>query len=127
MPKKILLTITGVVVIVLAGLLIIGYNNSLKPETGVEEIILFYGNDCPHCKIVEDFINQNKIEDEVKFTRLEVFDNKVNSNLLAEKAQACRLDTNQIGVPFLWSGQSCFMGDVDVIKFFQDKISQKNQ
>jgi len=33
-----------------------------------EGIILFYGEGCPHCKVVDDFITENKIEDKVKFS-----------------------------------------------------------
>ena len=125
MQKNLLWIIIGAVLVILVGVFIT-YNNFSKTETSTDDTILFYGNDCPHCKIVDDFITQNKVEDKVKFTKLEVFDNKSNSNLLLKKAQICGLDTNQVGVPFLWDNGKCFMGDPDVIKFFQDKINQSN-
>lgn len=117
--NKNLLLIIAAIVLAVGAVFVISY--SPKPKIDVGGIILFYGDGCPHCKIVDDFINQNKIEDKIKFTRLEVFNNKNNAKILSDKAVVCGLDTSQIGVPFLWDGQSCFMGDVDVIKFFEDK------
>lgn len=123
MNKNLLLIITAIV-LVAGALFVVSYSSKTKID--VSGIILFYGDGCPHCKIVDDFISQNKIEDKIKFTRLEVFNNKDNAKILTDKAAVCGLDTSQIGVPFLWDGQSCFAGDVDVIKFFQDKINQNN-
>ena len=90
-----------------------------------DNIVLFYSSGCQHCIKVDNFIKDNKIEDKVKFTRLEVSNNSVNANILVDKAQICGLDNRQIGVPFLWDGKNCIIGGVDVIKFFQDKISSQ--
>lgn len=121
MNKNLLLTI-AVVAIIGAGIFVLAYTSNQKNSIPLPEgIILFYGEGCPHCKNIDDFMAENKIEDKIKFTRLEVFNNKNNAKILSDKAVVCGLDTSQIGVPFLWDGQSCFMGDVDVIKFFEDK------
>lgn len=131
MNKNLSSIIIAVVLIAFGGLLIVGFNNGTlaqiwaslnKPKIGTSEIILFYGDGCPHCEIVEDFIKQNKVEEKVKFTRLEVFNNKDNAKILADRAKSCGLNTDQIGVPFLWNGETCIIGDQDAIKFFQEKI-----
>ena len=138
MNKNLLSIIIAVVLIVLGSLLIIGYNNgtlaqiwsSLSgPKVDITEIILFYGDGCPHCKLVEDFISQNKVEEKIKFTRLRIPLNNEkdpellsNTKVLLERAKACGINTTDIGVPFLWDGKTCLAGDPDVIKFFQDKI-----
>lgn len=131
MNKNLLSIIIAVVLIVSGSLLIVGYNNGTldkifssfnKPKVDINGIILFYGDGCSHCKLVEDFISQNKINEKVEFTRLEVFNNRDNAQILLERAQACGLNTDQVGVPFLWDGKTCVVGDPDVIKFFQDKI-----
>jgi glutaredoxin len=90
------------------------------------EIIFFYGSTCPHCLKVEQFFTDNNVEAKVKFTKDEVFNNKDNAALLGEKAAACGLNTDSIGVPFLWDGSTgkCLEGDVDVINFFKAKIGQ---
>ena len=123
MNKNLLLIIIAIVLT--AGALFVLFYFS-EPKIDAGGIILFYGAGCPHCKIVDDFISENNVKEKVLFTKLEVFHNKNNAKILADKARACGLDTSRVGVPFLWDGQSCFIGDVDVIKFFQDKINQSN-
>lgn len=127
MNKKTLLIIV-IAVLAVAGVLL-GFYFFNKPEIDTSGIILFYGEDCPHCKLVDDFITQNKVEEKVKFRRLEVpFGEKTSSQLvenakvLLEKLQACGLKTEQVGIPFLWDGKTCIIGDQDIIKFFQEKI-----
>lgn len=87
------------------------------------KMILFYSNSCPHCKNVEDFINTNNVKSKLKFRELEVSQNQNNANLMIAKAKICGLDTSQgLGVPFFFDGQTCLIGDVDIISFFQKKI-----
>jgi glutaredoxin len=86
------------------------------------KIILFYGDTCPHCKIVEKYLDDNQIAAKVSFVQKEVYSNKGNAALLTTKAEFCGLPTNSVGVPFLFDGQNCFIGDQDIIKFFDDKV-----
>jgi len=119
--KKNIFIIAGVVLIVVL-IILFYFTNSVAGPKG---IILFYGEGCSHCKIVDDFISQNKIEDKVKFTRLEVFNNKDNAGILLQKAGICKIDQNNIGVPFLWDGKNCLLGDEDVISFFKKEANIK--
>lgn len=86
-------------------------------------IILFYSNDCSHCLKVENYIQENKIQDEVSFVQKEIDQNTANVKELQEKARLCGLSIDSIGVPFLWDGQNntCLMGDEDIINFFKQK------
>ncbi len=122
MNKKILSIIIAAAVIIAAGGLIFWYLNSPKTQIDTSGIILFYSEGCPHCQNVDNFIAQNNVEQKVKFARLEVFNNKDNQKVLLQKAQACNLPLDQIGVPLLWDGNTCIVGDQDIIKFFQGKI-----
>ena len=132
MDKTIIITI---VLIILAGFLFWGFqsgvfanifNGSVKPITIPEGIILFYGQGCPHCKNVDDFIAQNNIKDKVKFSNLEVWYNKDNQAILGQVAQKCGINSNQVGVPFLYDGNGkCYVGDVDVINFFKNAANIK--
>jgi hypothetical protein len=123
--KKNLPVIIVVAIVVIAGLFYFGYSYLNRPKVEPVGVILFYGDGCSHCKIVEDFILESKIEEKVEFTKSEVFNNKDNAKLLVEKANICGLPTDKIGVPFLWDGKTCVVGDVDIIKFFQDKANAK--
>ena len=129
MDKAIIFTIIGVVVL---GLLFFGAQNGFltkifsgSPIAEVvmpEGIILFYGEGCPHCKVVDDFITENKIEDKVKFSRLEVWYNRNNQLILEKAAETCGIKGDTVGVPFLYDGAGkCIIGDVDAINFFKNE------
>ena len=94
-------------------------------QTKQNQIILFYGDGCPHCAIVEDYIENNNIKEKLSFGEKEVYYNQNNANDLAQKAQMCGISTDSIGVPFLWDGLKCYVGDQEIIDFFNEKINQK--
>jgi len=96
-------------------------NESIEKESS--DIILFYSDGCPHCVIVDDYLENNNIKNKINFKHKEVYYNKENANLLVEKAQICGFSINSIGVPFLWDGQKCLVGDQDIIEFFKLKIN----
>lgn len=82
--------------------------------------ILFYGETCPHCKIVEEYMLENGTREKMEFQELEVYNNKGNAALLNKTAKNCGFDTTGgVGVPFFYDGESCFMGDVDIISYFE--------
>jgi len=140
MNKTIVITI---LLIILAGFLFWGFQTDffskifpgpVKPVAVPEGIILFYGEGCSHCKIVDDFISQNKIADKVKLTHLEVWYNKDNQTILGEVAPKCGITSSQIGVPLLYDparlgeaggNNKCYTGDVDVINFLKNAANIK--
>lgn len=114
-----------VAVIILAGVAFWGFqagifSKQVQATPLPAGIVLFYGQGCPHCKDVEDFIAKNKIEDKVKITRLEVWYNKANQLTLAQVAQKCGITGDSVGVPFLYDGSGkCYIGEVDVPNFLK--------
>lgn len=122
----IVLIIIGIVILG-AGFLVFYKKGDTVPEAS--GIVLFYGDGCSHCKNVEDFIVNNSVEEKVKFERKEVFNNTDNASLLLKTGELCKISKEYIGgVPLLWDGpnKTCVFGDVDIIKFFQDKINLIN-
>lgn len=99
-------------------------NNAAATQTN--QIVLYYGEGCPHCAKVEEFIKENKIEEKVQFARKEVWYNQINAAELGEKAKICGLKTDTVGVPFLWDGSKCLIGDQDIINFFKTKADIQN-
>jgi len=98
-----------------------------QPNTTIDNsaIILFYGEECPHCKIVEQYIADNNIKDALVFSELEVGHNAANANLMIEKQKICKLDKKNIGaVPFLWTAEKCYLGQDEIIQFlfFKNQI-----
>jgi glutaredoxin len=102
-------------------------NNTAEENQRVEEsqITLFYGDGCPHCAIVEDYIKNNNIKQKLSFEEKEVYYNQNNAKELEAKAKICGLATDSIGVPFLWDGLKCYVGDRDIIDFLNQKINEK--
>ncbi len=89
-------------------------------------IILFYGNGCPHCANVEKYLSDNQVAAKINFTQKEVFSNQTNTALLGDKAHSCGLNATSVGVPFLWDGSTgkCIEGDQPVIDYFSAKLKQ---
>lgn len=98
-----------------------GCGNS-QPETINDNslIILFYGEECPHCKIVEQYIAENNVKDKIIFSELEVNHNAANANLMIEKQKVCKIAKENIGaVPFLWTTEKCYLGQDEIMQFFK--------
>jgi len=130
MNKKIIIpTILFIIILIFSFIIILkdkknslanDSNNSL-PES---QIVLFYGTGCPHCANVEKYIRENNIKDKINFEEKEVYYNRKNADDLVAKAKICGIPTNYIGVPFLWDGEKCFVGDKDIIDFFKQKTNR---
>lgn len=92
-------------------------------QAEAEDLILFYGESCPHCKLVEDYINDNNVLDKIDLVRKEVYRDRGNSDELFARARECGIKTDSVGVPFLWNSGECLSGDKDIINFFTEKMS----
>ena len=128
MKKKTIIPMVLFVIVLIFSIIILIKNNSQKFNNSftnnLSDIILFYGEGCPHCLIVENYINENNVLDKINIDQKEVYSSESNAQILREKANSCNLDTNYIGVPFLWDGSNCYIGDVEIINFLKSKISQ---
>lgn len=103
------------------------YVNRRAPElagsdTATSSLILFYGDTCPHCKQVDEFLSITPGADKLPISRLEVYNNTKNASLLAERAKACKLNLDSVGVPFLWTGTECFIGVEPIEVFLEAQI-----
>jgi hypothetical protein len=129
MNKKVILIIAGVIIF-LAISTLIAFKTVKTPAPapikGDNQIILYYSETCPHCIKVEQFMTDNKVKEKIIVSKKEVSIDRINAAELGEKAHACGLNTDSIGVPFLWNGleAKCLIGDEDIINFFKAKIGQ---
>ena len=127
MDKTTKLTIA---IVVLAGFMFWGFQSGtfakifsgpVQPIEIPEGIILFYGEECPHCKIVDEFVAENNVKEKVNFSNLEVWRSKDNQAILGQVVKECKINSSEVGVPFLYDGSgNCYVGDVDVINFFKN-------
>lgn len=110
------------IIIIFVVLAILAILIPLCQLNGKSKMILFFGDTCPHCKTVENYINENGVREKLSFQELEVYNNANNASLLGKKARQCGLDTSDgVGVPFFFDGQNCFQGDEQIIEFFKTK------
>ncbi len=84
-----------------------------------EGIVLYYGDTCPHCKNVDAYVAENAIHEKVVFTEKEVYRDRANAAEMRGVVDRCGVGS---GVPLLWDGETCRVGDQDIIAFFADKI-----
>ena len=99
-------------------------NNNIGENQRAEEsqIVLYYGEGCPACAVVEDYIEKNNIKERMEFEQKEVYYNKMNADELVERAKTCGISANSIQIPFLWDGSKCFVGSQTIIDFFNQKL-----
>lgn len=121
--KKYLPVIIGALILLVGFAFLAANENRNQSKTMTQlgsEKILFYGDTCPHCKTLDEYIIANNVEERIQFTRLEVFNNKANARVLAQAAQKCNLDSAAgMSVPFFYAGDECFLGVDEVIEYFE--------
>ena len=93
-----------------------------------QEYILFYGNGCPHCAKVEQYIKDSQVAKKFDLIKKEVFFNNKNLTEFNGYLQKHSLTYDKVGVPFLIinSGTDCtyINGDTNIIDYFSGKLAQ---
>lgn len=80
----------------------------------------YWGDGCPHCKIVADFMDTWTGKDKIKITKLEVWNNTKNAAQMNERAKACNIPRTGMGVPFMVTPEGkCLTGDQPIIELFK--------
>lgn len=93
--------------------------NILLPKT----LVLYYGDTCPHCKIVDEFVEKNNISAKINITHKEVFRIENNAKELILVGNSCKLPKDYMGaVPLLYYKNKAYIGDVNIIQFFKDEL-----
>lgn len=117
MNKKTILTILIILAVIVGAIVL--FRQAPAASSG---LTLYYGQECPHCKVVEDYIQANNIDAKVKINKLEVFHNQANADAMGKVAQACGIQGTQLGVPLLYDGSKCYEGQDDVINYLRQYI-----
>jgi len=103
---------------------------SQKPSTidttvSNPDLIVYWGEGCPHCETVKEYITNNKLDQKIKISLKEVYYNKTNQLELEKSAKLCpEIDTAQgIGVPFgfVVSTNKCLYGDKPIIDWLSSR------
>jgi len=112
-----------VVLSTIGGLIWWGVQDGKQPVDDPNAIVYYYGEGCSHCKVVNDFLEANPIvKEKVVFEKKEVWGDKRNAQEMLRRAKVCNIASDEVGVPFLYSGDGkCSIGEVEVIDFFKAK------
>jgi len=116
--QKVVIVFFIISIVVIAGLYIY-YNHLLKSKKVLEikDNTLFYSLTCPHCKIVEQFMEENNVTQRINITQLEVSQNSTNAQQLINLGKFCKIESNYIGaIPLFYSNGSCYLGDTPIIE-----------
>jgi hypothetical protein len=82
-----------------------------------EELILFYGEGCEYCSLVNSFIEDNKLESSTHLQVKEIYLNQINADEFEGKFNQCNPQPPFRGVPLLWHGSFCLMGEQEIIDY----------
>jgi len=128
MNKKLVIAIVGIVIILWLSITVASKRkNNTEPElvnnsNGLSSVVFFYGNTCPNCKKVEQFIKDNNLEEKITITKKEIYDNRENALEFSKAANLCGLSRNYIVVPFLLVGKKCYSGISNTLNYLSEKI-----
>lgn len=90
-----------------------------------DKAILFYGQGCPHCVKIEEYIRNNDLDLEIE--KKEVYQNQENAkefNNICDQEEISLMDR---GVPLLYSKGECFIGEKQITLYLQQyEILDKN-
>ena len=99
--------------------------NSETVTAPVTADIFYWGEGCPHCQDVKDWMAEQKVSEKMEVISKEVYNNQANSQELTARAKSCGLDTQRIGVPFLYTiDGDCIIGTPKIIEYLSEKIAQ---
>jgi glutaredoxin len=127
MNKKYSLYFIFILAVVFVGIFFFIKHNQQKVVKDNSSTIFFYGDNCPHCANVEKYFQENDVQNRINFEEKEVYKNANNAKILNEKAKKCGIEEKEIGVPLLWTDGKCYVGDEEIIKFFNEKINEKQK
>ncbi|MBD3244499.1 MAG: hypothetical protein GF335_00715 [Candidatus Moranbacteria bacterium] len=133
MNNKSFIAIIATLVLVIIGLILLN-DYSKKNEasespydtiSGIKKdfYYLFVGETCPHCRKVEEFIQENKLKESLDIKILEVTFHEENVKFYDEAEEKCQENLGG-SVPVLYHNEKCILGDTPIIDELR-KISEK--
>lgn len=128
--KKTIAIFLGTLALV-SGLIYWGLQDGKQSEIVDDQsaIVYYYGEGCPHCKVVNDFLVANpQVAEKVSFQKKEVWSDKGNAKEMERRAKVCNIKPEGMGVPFVYGGDGkCYIGEPEVIDFFKTKSGMNTE
>ena|GEM_PF-800771 len=101
--------------------LLIPFLTLAQENPAKKKAYFFYGEQCPHCKNVEAYFQENGIYDKYDITSLEVVGNPFNAKLFVQFGKAFGVK-DWGGVPAIVFGDKYLLGDKPIIDNFVQEI-----
>ncbi len=124
MKKFIIIAVILTLVIIVGGVFLTskGHNPNLSDNYPLPENLTYYwGDGCPHCKIVSDFLSAWDKKDTVKIDKKEVWNNTAYAKELKARYEYCKVPQSEMGVPLLFTPEGqCFSGDTPIIDYLKN-------
>lgn len=135
--KKTLAIVFGLtVLLIIGGILVINKKENATGSTPSDvssvtsppsHLEYYWGNGCPHCKNVADFLDSWDRKDEVEIEKFETWYVAQNAQKLKKVAEYCSIPANQVGVPLLFTPSGdCITGDQPIIDYLKALPSGDN-
>ncbi|MEK7527655.1 MAG: hypothetical protein AAB574_01370 [Patescibacteria group bacterium] len=87
------------------------------------DLILYWGQGCPHCETVKKYIEDFNLDSKFKISQKKVYYNKANQKQLENTVKLCpKVDTSPgIGVPLAFDVKNklCLLGDESIIEWLK--------
>lgn len=92
------------------------------PTEAKEQIyVLFYGETCPHCHDVLDWLESSQVEEELTIIKKEVYSDTKNNEQMKLAVKSCNLTSS--GVPFLFTAdKQCVVGSTPIIDYLSSEV-----
>jgi len=112
------------ILIIIGGALIFSNGSADSPDATPPNLPdsyeYYWGEGCPHCSNVEEFLSTWENRDKVQIDKKEVYKDQDNIDLFKSRVEYCKLPNNQVGVPFLFTPEGeCVVGDTPIINLFE--------
>ena len=86
---------------------------------GSHQIIYFHGNGCPHCAVVDRWLEENDIWSQYSIDDREIYDNPANAQYFNEVMGNLGIPLQERGVPAMVFGEKIIGGDKPIIEGFE--------
>lgn len=125
--KKDWLIFLVIIILIIFGIKLL----SKKPSTSSTfdssrptDMTLFWGDGCPHCENVRNYIKNNSSLSKLNIDQKEVYYNQSNQKIMEETAKKCpELDASKgLAVPMAYVDNKCLVGDTPIIDWLKQKI-----
>jgi len=86
-----------------------------------EKIIFFWGQGCPHCAKVEQYIQKNNLDEVFNIERKEIYFNEQNREDFMRICDRYNIPLEERGVPLAVIDGKCIVGDEPIIRALEAK------